>query len=244
MHSAPVMIVSPSATSPATASAMARRWSRWLSTTAPCSGVGPSMAKPSRELLDMGAELAQLRLPGSGDAIGLLDPQLGCVMHGGHAMGLGGGDGQNGQLIDQSWNLVAGDRRRLQVTRLSRAEWRPARCRPEAAASCRMFAPMRCRASRMPVRVGLTPTLLTGNRAAGNQAGGDNGKAADEMSPGTLMSKAAGGRVGGSTMTVVPSLRTVTPRARSMRSLWSRLGAGSRTVVAPRRRARPAGCPT
>ncbi len=57
-------------------------------------------------------------------------------------------------------------------------------------------------------------------------------KAAEEKSPGTAMSPASS-RSAGSTV-IAPSLRLIlAPAAASMRSVWSREGWDSRTVVAP-----------
>ena len=56
--------------------------------------------------------------------------------------------------------------------------------------------------------------------------------AADEMSPGTRQSRPVSRRPG-TTVTVSSSTRTSPPNADSIRSVWSRLRAGSTTVTGP-----------
>ncbi len=56
--------------------------------------------------------------------------------------------------------------------------------------------------------------------------------AAEERSPGTTMLWASSSSVH-VTRTVRPSRRTPTPAPASIRSVWSRLGTGSTTVVVP-----------
>ena len=62
--------------------------------------------------------------------------------------------------------------------------------------------------------------------------------AADERSPGTVMSCASSAPAR-DRLTSAPARRTATPAPASIRSVWSRLGAGSVTVVVPSA-ARPA----
>ena len=57
-------------------------------------------------------------------------------------------------------------------------------------------------------------------------------KAADEKSPGTSM-RAASSRAGGCSVALPPRATTSTPKLCSIRSVWSRVTAGSTTVVAP-----------
>ena len=83
----------------------------------------------------------------------------------------------------------------------------------------------------MPVRVGLTPTRATVTRASPTIAAATSRKAADEMSPGTCTIVPCRGP--GVSVTVRPSVTTRTPNRRSIRSEWSRDGAGSLTDTGP-----------
>ena len=81
------------------------------------------------------------------------------------------------------------------------------------------------------MRVGLTPARATVTRASGTIAPATSRKAADEMSPGTctvVPRSPPGVRV-----TVRPRVPTPAPNRRSMRSEWSREGAGSVTDTGP-----------
>ena len=93
-----------------------------------------------------------------------------------------------------------------------------------------MSAPMSRRTSRTPVRVGLTPTFLIVSSLPGMIAPATRKNAADEISPGTAISTAWRSS-GGSSVMVLPLVSISTPSARNMRSVWSREGAGSITVV-------------
>ena len=87
----------------------------------------------------------------------------------------------------------------------------------------------------MPVRLGLSPTFSTVSSAPGVIAAATSQKAAELMSPGT--STVCPCRLEpGVTVTTVrsgPLTSSCAPKARSIRSLWSRLWAGSITVVGP-----------
>ena len=84
----------------------------------------------------------------------------------------------------------------------------------------------------MPVRVGLTPTFRIVSSEPSTIAPATRKNAAEEISPGTRISTAYRSS-GGSSVIVLPCVSTSTPKARNMRSVWSREGAGSITVVCP-----------
>ena len=85
---------------------------------------------------------------------------------------------------------------------------------------------------RKPIRVQFTPTSRTSTRDPGTMTAAAIMNAADERSPGTvrLCASSASARA---RLTSAPERRTATPAPASMRSVWSRLGAGSVTVVSP-----------
>ena len=87
-----------------------------------------------------------------------------------------------------------------------------------------------------PVRVGLTPTRSMVTAAPGVIAAATRKKAAEEISPGTS-TRQARGRCPPRSLTEAnpPALSrpSAIPKPRSMRSVWSRQGPGSRTVVSP-----------
>ena len=96
----------------------------------------------------------------------------------------------------------------------------------------RMLAPMRPRMSSTPVRVGLTPTPVRVRRLPAVMAAATMKNAAEEMSPGTV--RETGFRRAGAVSAMRPSSTdTGHPMAWSMRSVWSRVGAGSTTAVSP-----------
>ncbi len=104
------------------------------------------------------------------------------------------------------------------------------------AGSSSIRAPIRRSRSMMARRVGFTPTSRSRSSASGWMAPATSQKAAADTSPGTRSSIAC---------TVVPPCidqvtapsvtprSTGTPRARSIRSVWSRVATDSRTVVLP-----------
>ena len=96
-------------------------------------------------------------------------------------------------------------------------------------------APIWASTSRMPVRLGLRPTFSTVSSAPGVMAPATSQKAAELMSPGTTTCWPRRQAPGTTVTSVWPGPPTVSsaPKARSMRSLWSRLWAGSITVVGP-----------
>ena len=85
----------------------------------------------------------------------------------------------------------------------------------------------------MPVRVGFTPTSARVMWLSGVTDAATMRKAADEMSPATVMSSGWSGVAGRSLWMVLPYTSMGAPMARSMRSVWSRAGPGSRTMVRP-----------
>ena len=76
------------------------------------------------------------------------------------------------------------------------------------------------------------PNPATRSTERGRPAAAASTNAADEMSPGTVSSIGVSGPAWISTR-VALRRRTGTPIAKSIRSVWSRLGAGSSTVVGP-----------
>ena len=98
-------------------------------------------------------------------------------------------------------------------------------------------APMASSTSRMPVRLGLRPTFSRSKSAPGTSRPATNQKAAELISPGTT-TRWPWSRAPGVISTRGPplasgSLTRSAPKARSIRSLWSRERAGSITVVGP-----------
>ena len=91
---------------------------------------------------------------------------------------------------------------------------------------------MRSSTAKAPVRVGLSATFSMVSSLSSSTAAITARKAADDGSPGALMSWACR-RAGPVTLTVRPSTSTGTPKAGSRRSVWSRLLAGSVTLVVP-----------
>ena len=98
-------------------------------------------------------------------------------------------------------------------------------------------APIRIRRSTMARRVGFVPTPRSVRSASGWMAAATSQKAAADGSPGTCSSIAATAEPPSisTTAPVAPSiqLRTAMPRARSMRSVWSRVATASWTLVVP-----------
>ena len=85
------------------------------------------------------------------------------------------------------------------------------------------------------MRLGLRPTFSTVSSAPGVMAAATSQKAAELMSPGTTTLWPRR-RLPGVTITSVrpgPPTSSWAPKAPNMRSLWSRLWAGSITVVGP-----------
>ena len=98
-----------------------------------------------------------------------------------------------------------------------------------------MRAPICSSTSRIPVRLGLRPTFSTVRSAPGVIAPATSQKAAELISPGTTTDWPFSWAPGRTTTSVPPGPPTLrsAPKARSMRSLWSRDWAGSITVVGP-----------
>ena len=97
-------------------------------------------------------------------------------------------------------------------------------------------APIIASARSRPSRVGLTPTPRTVTRLPGTISAATSRNAAAEMSPGTV---SRCGRSSASPVIVmarpagVSVQRSSAPKPASMRSLWSRVGTASITVVRP-----------
>ena len=95
-----------------------------------------------------------------------------------------------------------------------------------------MSAPMSFRMSMTPVRVGFTPTFSMMYSPLPAMLPATRKNAAEEISPGTSTREPC--RVCRPfSRTRGPSVSICTPKPRSMRSVWSRVGAGSVTVVMP-----------
>ena len=93
-------------------------------------------------------------------------------------------------------------------------------------------APARRRTSRNAVRVGFSPTPSMATSESGTAAAAAAQKAAAEGSPGTARARGPSGEPP-TTATAPSSWFTGTPNAASARSVWSRVGAFSRTRVVP-----------
>ena len=95
-----------------------------------------------------------------------------------------------------------------------------------------IFAPMSDNTSRIPVRVGLTPTSCRRMSLPSIRDAATSQYAAELMSPGTQISSGANSSSAGSIVTFVPSRSILAPKALSIRSVWSRESAGSVRQVA------------
>ena len=82
------------------------------------------------------------------------------------------------------------------------------------------------------MRVGFTPTPASRISEPATSVAAAMKNAAEEMSPGTSVSPATR-RSGARTVTSPRLASTSTPAAASIRSVWSRVGAPSTTVVSP-----------
>ena len=91
---------------------------------------------------------------------------------------------------------------------------------------------MRWAMRRKPTRVQFTPTPSSTSREPGTSIAAAAWKAIDDGSPGTSMWSISSSSCG-CTVTVAPSRSTRAPACSSIRSVWSRVGAGSVTLVAP-----------
>ena len=91
---------------------------------------------------------------------------------------------------------------------------------------------MRSAMRKKPVRVQLRPTSLTTTREPGTRIAAATMNAADEGSAGTLIPSSSSSSTW-DTVARSPSRSNGTRARRSSRSVWSRLGAPSTTVVEP-----------
>ena len=146
--------------------------------------------QPVRLLLHPHPEPAQLGGDG-GQAVELLDPQLGGVADGRRPAGDGRGDGQHRHLVDQAGDHGPADvdRRAGRSTRRSRP--------PPARRPLRRSLRTVIDGPHLPQHVqqrrcapGLTPTSRTVTRAWGWMQAATSQNAAEEMSPGTATSTA------------------------------------------------------
>ena len=181
--------------------------------------------------LDVGAEAAQA-LDHARDPVRLLEPQLLGAAHDGLALGVRAEQRHQRQLVDRERHLVRLDDRALERAgghvELADRLARPPRV-PGSSRSPTITAPMRSAIRKKPVRVQLSPTSFTTTREPRTRIAAATMNAADDGSPGThdlvelelvdLRRPSAAGR----------RARTARARARSSRSVWSRLGAGSVT---------------
>ena len=103
---------------------------------------------------------------------------------------------------------------------------------PGSSRSPRITAPMRSAIRRKPVRVQLSPTSSSTTREPGTSVAAATTKAAEEGSPGTTISSSSSSSTW-ETVSAAPSRSNGTRARRSRRSVWSRLGAGSRPWWSP-----------
>ena len=217
------------------------RWSSWVSISAPPAG-GPPAPSTIRSSPSTATRTPQPARPAAiaGEAVAFLDPQLGEAAHHRAAAGAGRGDGEDRVFVDHRRRPLRRECRRRSACRRGHADRRPARRPPRARFSKAMSAPISRRHSSRPVRSGLSPTPSIVTSEPGTISAATSGKAAEDGSPGTTIGAAASS---GWPSTVMrrppPSLGLGRDRARrngaSMRSVWSRVGCGSITVVAPGR---------
>ena len=87
--------------------------------------------------------------------------------------------------------------------------------------------------SMTPVRVGFTPTFSMMYSPLRRDAAGDQEERRGGNVAGHIDARAAQPLACRASRTRGPSVSICTPKPRSMRSVWSRVGAGSVTVVMP-----------
>ena len=234
------IVVTPRATRPAIAKVIARRWSSRLSVSAPSRRAAAGDPEVVAVDLDPGAERPQAG-GGPGDPVGLLVAELAGAADDGRAAGGGRGEAQDRDLVDRGGDVgrpeLDGAERSRSGRRDRRSARRRRRRRRRRAGRSSMSAPIERRMSMTARRVGLTPTSRRISSASGWMAPATSQNAAAETSPGTRSVTAC----------TEPLLRpsrpprrprrsvrsTGTPRARSIRSVWSRVATDSRTVVRP-----------
>src|SRR5262245_31935081 len=236
-HSGSAISMPPSARRPATANAMAMRWSPAASMRPPRSvpppsprSVSPSpetsIATPSGASCSSAARRSLSFTRSSPAPLIRVSPSASAAAiarRGSSSIAAG----------TSSTAMLVPCRRDARTTRSPRGS--PASSRRP---SMRTSAPMRRRMWSAPVRVGLSPTPRSRTSEPGTRSAATTRNAADDGSPGTGIS-APRSRWPPRSATL-PSVRsTCTPRYPRRRSVWSRLGSGSRTIVRPRAR-RPA----
>ena len=212
------------------------RWSPRASIVPPRRPPVPRHREAVLGRLDVGAEAAQ-PLDDAGDAVGLLQAQLLRAAHDRLALGEAAEQRHQRQLVDRQRHLLGLDDGALEravgdvevADRLVRERARRAR----SSRSPSTIPRMRRRMRRKPVRVQLTPTSRISRREPGTSTPAAIRNAAELGSPGTrtLLEQQLVGvgdrdvacRCGGCRR----------PARSSIRSVWSRLRAGSPTVVAP-----------
>ena len=134
----------------------------------------------------------------AGDPVRFLVAQLARAADRGRAAGPGGGEAQDGDLVDRRGDVVRAEVDRAQVGRAHRevgqrlADVAVAVGRGAVAVTARssMSAPIRRRRSMIARRVGLTPTSRSVSSASGWIAPATSQKAAADTSPGTRWSTA------------------------------------------------------
>ena len=138
---------------------------------------------------------------------------------------------ERGNLVDDAGDVLWMDNEGLRrVEQDAEAAGRFAA--PSDSTTVSTFAPARRMISSTAVREGFRPTSSSSTVPPGVPAASAIQNVALEMSPGTASAHAVR-RCPPSIDTRVPSTVTWTPNAASARSVWSRVGAGSTTVVRP-----------
>ena len=216
--------VSPSAARAATARAMAMRWSPCERTAAPRSGRPPWMTKPSGRSSTSAPIRARPSTSAAMRSLSLTRSSAAPVTRE-RALGVRGGHGQDGHLVDEG-------RQHRRRARPSRAAARSApRSSPPAPgprcddAGLDRRAPIARSTSRNAVRRGFRSTPSMRTSESGRMSAATTRKAALETSPGHVTSRTQRQAAGARSSARARHARRATPKAGSRRSVWSRLGA-------------------
>ena len=202
----------------------------WLARAAPCT-IRPSGSSST--------PTPQAARPGGhqGDAVALLDPQLADAAHHRRALGEGGGHRQDRIFVDHRGRALGG------TSTPSAANGAAVTSPTGSPPSSRAFAivrsaPISRRVSNRPVRSGLSSTPSTVTSEPGRDQRRDQregGRGRDRPARGSRAP--VSGWPPAQADVRAPSAASVTstsaPKARSMRSVWSRVGSGSITSVSP-----------
>ena len=221
---------------PATAPSIARRWSPWEAITPPRRPPVPWTTKPSGGRLDLGAEAAEAVDDGL-DPVGLLEAQLGGAAHHRLALGEAAEQGDERELVDGERDLggLDGGADQRPGRDVELGDGLVGRQRRVLAARGRRPAPppIRSRMRMKPTRVQLAAMPSITIREPGTSTAAATWKAADDGSPGHVQVAQLQLVLATQTPIRPPSRRMSTPQRSSSRSVWSRLGSGSITVVSP-----------